>query len=184
MSDILFALWFFAPAGIANTMPVFASRIKALDRFNKPLDTNKIYRGKRLLGANKTYRGLIVAVLSGIAVAGIQIALYTNNSWVFSIVNRLDYSSLSILLLGALLGSGAIIGDAIKSFFKRQANVPAGKTWFPFDQIDYIIGGIFFSLSYVILDIKIYVLVLCLYFILHIAVVYLGWLLKLRSDPI
>lgn len=184
MSDILFALWFFAPAGIANSMPVFASRIRALDPLNKPLDNNKIYRGKRLFGAHKTYRGLLVAVLSGIAVAGIQIVLYANNSWVFSVVNRLNYSSLSILLLGALLGGGAIIGDAIKSFFKRQASVPAGKTWFPFDQIDYIVGGIFFSLSYVILNIKIYLLILCLYFILHIATVYLGWLLKLRSDPI
>lgn len=184
MNEILFALWFFAPAGIANSMPVFAARIRSLDRLGKPIDGGYTYNGKRLLGANKTYRGFLAALLSGTAVAGLQIAVYNNSSWVFSIVNRIDYSNSSVLLLGGLLGAGAIIGDAVKSFFKRQVGVPAGKSWFPFDQTDYVIGGIVFSLAYVVLDLKIYLLILFFYLILHIATVYVGWRLKFRDDPI
>jgi len=184
MNEILFALWFFAPAGIANSMPVFAARIKALDKLNKPLDGGKSYHGKRILGPNKTYRGFIAAITTGVAVAGLQILIFTNNSWVSSVVDRIDYSSVSILLLGGLLGSGAIIGDAVKSFFKRQKGVPSGKTWFPFDQADYIIGGILFSFGYVVLSIGTYLIILGFYLVLHLVTVYIGWLLKLRTDPI
>jgi CDP-2,3-bis-(O-geranylgeranyl)-sn-glycerol synthase len=184
MQDILFALWFFAPAGIANSVPVFAAHIKSLEKLAGPIDGGKSYRGKRILGANTTFRGLVSAVIAGIAIGGLQIVIYNNNQWVSAIVDRLDYSSLSILLLGGLLGTGAIIGDAIKSFFKRQVGVASGKSWFPFDQIDYVIGGIIFSMGYVILDVKTYLLILGFYLILHLATVYVGWLLKLRTDPI
>jgi CDP-2,3-bis-(O-geranylgeranyl)-sn-glycerol synthase len=184
MQDILFALWFFAPAGFANTIPVFAARIKVLDGLNKPLDGGKSYRGKRILGPNKTYRGFIAAIITGVAIGGLQILLYNNSSWIFSVVSRLDYSSLSVLALGGLLGSGAIIGDAVKSFFKRQKGVPSGKTWFPFDQIDYVFGGILFSLGYVVLDINVYLFILGSYLLLHLLTVYVGWRLHLRTDPI
>jgi len=184
MNDILFALWFFAPAGLANTVPVFAARIKSLDRLGKPLDGGKTYRGKRIFGANKTYRGLLAAIITGVFIAMIQMFVFSSNSWVAAIVDRIDYGSFSILLLGGLLGTGAIIGDALKSFFKRQIGVDSGKSWFPFDQIDYVIGGILFSLLYTVLDIEIYTYILLFYFVLHLLAVYGGWLLNIRKDPI
>ena len=48
-------------------------------------------------------------------------------------------------LLGALLGFGAMTGDAVKSFFKRQRGIPPGKSWFPFDQLDFVVGGLLFA---------------------------------------
>ena len=57
--DILFALWFFLPAGLANAAPVFASRIPKSEKLALPLDFGKSFRGKRIFGENKTFRGLL-----------------------------------------------------------------------------------------------------------------------------
>jgi len=40
---------------------------------------------------------------------------------------------------------GALIGDIIKSFFKRRIGKKRGQDWIPFDQIDFILGVLFFS---------------------------------------
>lgn len=36
-------------------------------------------------------------------------------------------------------------GDAVKSFFKRQRDMPPGSSWFPFDQLDFVIGALVFA---------------------------------------
>jgi len=43
------------------------------------------------------------------------------------------------------MGAGALVGDLIKSFFKRKLKIDEGNAWFPFDQIDWIIGAYVFS---------------------------------------
>ena len=62
-------------------------------------------------------------------------------SWADWLVQDLDYVGLPTLIVGPLFAIGALGGDALKSFFKRQVGIRPGGTWFPFDQIDYIIGG-------------------------------------------
>ncbi len=59
MNFILYALgllYFMLPAYVANMMPVFARKIPIL---GSPIDMGKRYRGFRLLGKKKTWRGLI-----------------------------------------------------------------------------------------------------------------------------
>ena len=86
--------------------------------------------------------------------------------------------------MGASLGFGALAGDAIKSFFKRQFSVASGQSWFPFDQIDYILGGILFSLPFVILNITDYLIITVVWFLIHPVATVVGWLLKLKDSPI
>ncbi len=40
-----------------------------------------------------------------------------------------------------MLGMGALAGDAVKSFFKRQIGAKPGNMWPPFDQIDFVVGA-------------------------------------------
>jgi CDP-2,3-bis-(O-geranylgeranyl)-sn-glycerol synthase len=40
---------------------------------------------------------------------------------------------------------GALLGDIIESFFKRRVGRKRGEDWIPFDQIDFILGVLFFS---------------------------------------
>jgi CDP-2,3-bis-(O-geranylgeranyl)-sn-glycerol synthase len=82
------------------------------------------------------------------------------------------------------MGFGALLGDAIESFFKRQARVKPGNTWFPFDQIDYIIGGLLFSLPVITLGVKYYFLILVVWLLLHLISSYIGYLLGLKTKPI
>jgi len=184
MQEVLFALWFFAPAGIANSSPVFANKIPMLHKLGMPIDGGKTFRGKRVFGDHKTVRGFIVGVFTGFLVAGIQMILYKNFSWVADISSTIDYSNPIVLLMGAVLGFGALAGDAIKSFFKRQFSVPSGASWFPFDQIDYIIGGLLVSFPFVSLTLSQYLTILVVWFLIHPLATFFGWILKLKDSPI
>jgi CDP-2,3-bis-(O-geranylgeranyl)-sn-glycerol synthase len=184
MNDLLFSLWFFAPAGCANMAPIFAAHMPYLKSLSAPLDGGKTFRGQPVFGPHKTWRGLIAAVIVGIAVVCLQRVLYTQYEFFRSISDSVNYAVINPVALGALLGAGAIIGDAVKSFFKRRAGVPSGHSWFPFDQTDYIIGGLLFSSLVVQLSPFHYLLICAVWVLLHLGVSYLGYLLKLKDAPI
>jgi CDP-2,3-bis-(O-geranylgeranyl)-sn-glycerol synthase len=184
MQEVLFALWFFAPAGIANSSPVFANKIPLLHKLGTPIDGGKTFRGKRIFGDHKTVRGFVVGVLMGFLVAGLQMFLYKNFSWVSDLSYTIDYSNPVVILMGTALGFGALAGDAIKSFFKRQFSVPSGASWFPFDQIDYIIGGLLASIAFVSLSLSQYLTILIVWFLIHPLATFFGWILKLKDSPI
>lgn len=177
-SQALAAFVFFLPAGIANMSPVFANKIPLLNRWKTPLDFGKYYKGKRIFGDNKTWRGLITGSLA----AGLF--SLTLSSLASGFIDVPVQFRLSWFLFGAWIGLGALIGDAIESFFKRQRGVPSGHSWFPWDQIDYVLGAILFSLVIVREPIVVYVLTLGIYFSLHVVVSYIGYLLGLKDKPI
>lgn len=184
MKELLFALWFFLPAGIANGSPVIAAKLPGLRHWEAPIDMHWTYRGKRLLGAHKTWRGLLVAMLMSTLTLWLQQVLVRHTSWAATLTNQVDYSVLPTLVLGPLFGLGALGGDAIESFFKRQRNVAPGKGWFPFDQTDYIIGGALVTAPFVHLNVRQYVELLLLWLLVHVVVTYLGYLVGLRDRPI
>lgn len=180
---LIFALWFFAPAGFANAAPVFANKIPVLNQWKTPIDFGKSYRGKRILGDNKTWRGFCFGVLIAALTLLLQKYLYANNTWLQETITVVNYSTITVWL-GVLLGAGALLGDAVESFFKRQASVPSGEAWFPFDQIDYIIGGILLSSLVVTLSPAYNAAILLVWFGLHLISSYIGFLLGLKDKPI
>ena len=180
---ILFALWFFLPAAFANASPVFAAIIPGLKKLDQPIDFGKTFRGKRLLGKNKTIRGVLIGTIVGALTGLVQFLLYSNLNWFDSIVRGIDYSDPIVIALGGSMGFGALFGDAVESFFKRQLSIQSGKSWFPFDQIDYVIGGIIFSLPFVVLSWREYLAIILVWTLLHPVVTFVGWLLKIRDDP-
>lgn len=184
MRQLLFALWFFLPAGLANAAPVFAARLPGLRHLNAPLDFGKSFRGKRILGKNKTWRGLLMGMLVATVVVWFQhwLAKYTPTASYIS--TEVNYYFTDILWLGPLMGFGALIGDAVESFFKRLIGAEPGSSWFPFDQIDYILGGLLASVIIVRLSISAYAWVLGTWFFVHIVIVYIGYRLGIRDKPI
>jgi len=113
-------LWFFLPAAIANITPVLAAYYKWFPSLNKPIDAHKEWGGMRILGNNKTWRGLILGTIAG------------------TIVGVLQGHG---LLLGFAISFGALTGDALKSLIKRRSGVNPGESLPVIDQIDYIIGA-------------------------------------------
>ena len=176
-SYIAAALWFFLPAGLANATPVLASKLPIIKHWRAPLDGGKSYRGRRLLGDNKTIRGLVFGV---VVAAGVAALLH-------AIGQAPHLRSLSLsqsLLAGALLGLGALIGDALESFFKRQRGVEPGSGWFPFDQLDYIAGGLLFSYPLVHPSWQVIAAVVVTWFGIHLLTVFVGYHLGVRDKPI
>lgn len=182
-NSILLALWFFLPAGLANATPVFAKRVSFLKKLDYPIDFYKTYKGIRIFGDHKTMRGLITGIIVAILTAGIQMAIYNNSPELRNALG-FDFSSINFFVYGFLAGFGALIGDAIKSFFKRRVNIKPGATWFPFDQIDYIIGGIVFLIPLIRLSFLDYLATFIVWFAMHLISTYIGFLLKLKDKPI
>jgi CDP-2,3-bis-(O-geranylgeranyl)-sn-glycerol synthase len=180
---IFFSIWFFAPAGFANLAAFLAGKIKALKKFNYPVDCYKKFHGRRVLGNHKTFRGFVAATLVGILVCSLEVWLYTSSFFVQHIV-LWDYSAINPVILGALLGFGALFGDSVKSFFKRQINIPPGESWFPFDQIDYVVGGVAFSLLYIRLPFTEYIVLFIVGFLVHPLITFIGYLFRLRKQPL
>ena len=87
------------------------------------------------------------------------------------------------ILFGLLSSAGALTGDALRSFFKRQRGMAPGKSWFPFDQIDYVLGGVVFTACYIQLTLWQYVLLFIVWFLLHPLATLIGYLLKLKDSP-
>lgn len=184
LHDIALAFWFLLPAAMANAAPVFGTTIPLVKRWNAPIDGGHTFRGERIFGSHKTWRGLISGIVAATLVLWLQQSLVENTTWAQYLAGPVNYASLPTLLLGPLFAIGALGGDAIESFFKRQRGIKSGGTWIPFDQIDYVIGAILISLPFVILSIPQYIWMLIVWFTMHLLFSYTGWLVGLKKQPI
>lgn len=129
-------LYFFVPAYLANMAPVLVG--KRLTVLAVPLDFGASLGGKRIFGDHKTWRGLIVGVAAGTVTFLAQRALY--DAEVARSLALFDYGTLPVSL-GSWLGLGALLGDAVKSFFKRRVGIPPGQPWIGPDEIDFYLGA-------------------------------------------
>lgn len=182
--DILFAIWFLLPAAAANAVPIFAAAIPMLKKYDAPIDGGKTFLGHPILGPHKTWRGIIAGIIIAAFVLWIQQLLAGHFGWASFITGDVNYAALPVLILGPLFAIGALGGDAIESFFKRQRNIKSGGSWIPFDQLDYIIGSVLISLFFVILSPMQYVWIFIVWFLMHILASYIGYKLGLKKDPI
>ena len=170
-------VWFFLPAAFANMSP---NVFKFIPFLNYPVDFNIQLQKRPLLGKNKTYRGFFFGTLMAILIILIQKALYPYMSN-FSLIN---YNQINIYLLGFLLGFGALLGDSLKSFFKRRLNIKPGKSWIPFDQIDWIIGAILLTSLYISFSFKEILISIILLGLFHPLVNMLSYSLGIQKNKI
>ncbi len=145
MVDIIAqALFFFLPAYIANMCPVVFAKAGVMQRFKKPVDAGRMYKGQRLFGDHKTYYGFLVGVVGAVVTGLLQALFYDfipGAHWLF----LLPYSFSFGALLGFLLGLGGLTGDLLKSFLKRRLRLKDGAPFFPLDQLDFVFGGLLFG---------------------------------------
>lgn len=137
---ILTCFYVIIPAAIANMMPVF---VRSINFLNTPIDFNKKwFDNKPIFGNHKTYRGFFFGILAAIIITYIQSLLY--NYSFFRQISFFNYNETSFIIIGFLIGFGVLFGDLVKSFFKRRVNVKPGDKFFPWDQLDLVIGAIVF----------------------------------------
>lgn len=162
---ILEGLYFALPVYMANMAPVFFVKVNFLN-----------YQiSRKYFGEHKTYRGFFFGIIFAMITAFLQYLLYPY----FKNISILNYDN--FLLIGFLMGFGALFGDLIRSFFKRRIGIkPSGK-WIPFDQLDFIAGGLLFISIYYFPGFKIIVFLLIITPFLHIIVTHIGYYLGVRK---
>jgi CDP-2,3-bis-(O-geranylgeranyl)-sn-glycerol synthase len=144
---VLQALFLFLPAYLGNMMAVIFPKLGLFKSLDFPVDMGRKLRGEYLFGEHKTWRGVVAGIIGGIVAALLQYLLYTffvQSRWIFLFPLDLPAS----LWWGFLLGLGALLGDLIKSFFKRRLHIKSGGIFFPFDQLDFIFGALLLGLLY------------------------------------
>jgi len=151
MKFIFSCLWYLLPAALGNHVASCGNRLwlpqmirSGLAKLATPIDRGATWRGKEVFGKNKTWRGFLIGAVTGVAVAGIQAALFYNTDF-FKRNTLVDYREVNFVLFGFLMGSGALCGDLVKSFIKRRLDKPSGRPWFPWDQLDWIMGAMLLS---------------------------------------
>lgn len=176
---ILAVLFIFLPAYLGNSMPIFVGSLLK-SRFDTPVDFGKKIYGRRITGDHKTWRGIFAGVFGGVLGYYVQKLLYVHNSY-FQDISLLDFNAVSVWF-GVALGFGAIMGDLVKSIFKRQLGISPGKDWFLFDQLDYVIGGLIGLSFFMSIGLELLLWIVGVSFVLHIVSCYLGKGLKKKAN--
>src|SRR5688500_15406273 len=120
--------------------PVLAAKV--MPGWNTPIDGGRLAKdGKPLLGRGKTWRGLVGGAFTG-GLTALGVAA-TAPHW--DLVSGWDYGAghpAAIFAFGALVGFMALVGDAVKSYFKRRRGKESGAAWVPFVQLDFVVFGL------------------------------------------
>jgi hypothetical protein len=115
----VFLLLAFVLSGTAQTA-WFASA--ASRRFSQPLDAGVRLRGRRLFGANKTLRGLVVMV-PATALSFATLALVAGEP---AVRGLWPLSTAAYAVAGLIAGAGFMLGELPNSFIKRQLDIAPG----------------------------------------------------------
>ena len=174
---IITAFYFALPAYFANMAPVFLAKLGWLKFLDRPIDGGLKLAGSELFGRHKTWRGLFAGIIFGIAVAGCQRLLF--GLPYFAGISLWDYSRW--LEFGLLAGLGALLGDLIKSFFKRRVGIKSGGVWPIFDQLDFIAGFFLFASLIYFPGWNIVAIVAIMTLLLHPLTNIIGYLLGLKK---
>ena len=128
---MLTGLWLFLPAMLPNSAAVVFGG-------GTPVDFGKSWKGKRILGDGKTWRGFfgggISGVILGLILMGISYIFDKDMLWGY-----LDmWTGLAVIIC---LSFGSLLGDMMGSFIKRRLGVERGKKMPILDQYDFLIGA-------------------------------------------
>jgi CDP-2,3-bis-(O-geranylgeranyl)-sn-glycerol synthase len=118
----LFLMATFVLSGIAQ-VTWLASPVS--HAFAVPIDRGRTFRGRRLLGDNKTLRGFLVMVpASACAFVLVSQIAMGGNPEAFGLWRL---TGLQYALLGAWAGLGFMLGELPNSFVKRQLDIEPGR---------------------------------------------------------
>lgn len=141
--SILHALWIFLPAYVANMSPVLVAKV--IPGWKAPIDGGRVAKdGQRVLGPGKTWRGLVGGTILG----GVTAIAVSRGAAAWGLMEGWDYgrddgsAAWAVFLFGAFVGFMALVGDAVKSYFKRRTGRDRGRPWVPFDQLDFVVFGL------------------------------------------
>ena len=181
-ATVVLAIWLMLPAYISNSMAVVFGG-------GAPMDLGmKLPDGKRVLGEGKTMRGLVGGTACGIAAGLLQIYVVPTFGIQY-LPTIIQYVPTITAII--TLSFGALLGDIVKSFFKRRIGLVRGAELPLIDQLDFVAGAwiltyifdtVWFT-RYFISNPWIILTVLVLTPILHRLTNIFGYNIKLKKEP-
>jgi len=103
----------------------------------KPMDFSRSWKGKRILGDGKTWRGFFGGAFIGLGWGAVEIILAGAYPW--EVWALPEYSvTLSVVLA---LSFGSLLGDLGGAFIKRRLGLARGAKAPILDQYDFVIGA-------------------------------------------
>lgn len=135
------ALYLFSPLLVASGLSAVVLRFDLWPRLKRPIDGGLVFRGQRLFGDSKTWRGVAVAIVCCIATVGLQKHLLLGRPDSLAL---LDYQDVNPFTFGSAMGAAAMLGELPNSFVKRRLGIAPGKTtrgplailFYVWDQVD------------------------------------------------
>jgi CDP-2,3-bis-(O-geranylgeranyl)-sn-glycerol synthase len=121
------AVWAMLPAYVPNNAAVLAGG-------GPPVDGGRTWRGRRLLGDGKTWRGTVAGVASGVVLA---VALDAVRDPVAEAVGVALPGFPPAVALA--LPAGAMLGDLLASLLKRRLDRQRGAPVPGLDQLDFVV---------------------------------------------
>ena len=135
-----------------------------------PVDFGKSDKnGVRWIGDGVTWKGFIAGTIIGTITGAIQGVLgpYIIKEFGQYIITPIITNVPEGMLIGFLLGFGALLGDAIGSFLKRRLGIGRGKPAPILDQLDFIIVAIILVSFVVELNLMFIIIALVLTLAIH-----------------
>jgi CDP-2,3-bis-(O-geranylgeranyl)-sn-glycerol synthase len=166
INPVTLILLYAIPLYVANSIPVVIHG-------KTPLDLNIKLGGKPLFGKGKTIIGTLAGITSGTLIAAILALLSTH------ILNLIP----NYIELAFYLSLGAILGDLVKSFFKRRFGIKSGEKWDLADQLDFILGGLLLACITRIPEYWVVIVLLIATFFIHRFTNWLAYIWKLKKVP-
>src|SRR5262249_45480239 len=110
----------------------------------QPIDGGATFRGRRLFGDNKTWRGVACTVVGCMIALTIQKYMVREKAGAISVI---DYNRANVFWLGTALACGAAFGELPNSFVKRQLGIDPGMKgrgvfgplYYVWDQVDILL---------------------------------------------
>ena len=149
-----------------------------------PVDFGKCDKnGDRWIGDGVTWRGLIAGTLIGTLTGAVQ--GYFGPTIIEScgqyITTPIITGNPDGIIIGFLLGFGALVGDALGSFLKRRLGIGRGKPAPILDQLDFIVVALIFVSLAVRLNLLTVIIAIGLTLIIHLIANTAAYLLGIKD---
>jgi CDP-archaeol synthase len=136
---------FILPVVAAGLTHVFVLKTDLLHSLAIPLDGGANWRGRRLLGDNKTLRGILLMPLMTACFTSLQAA--TGQRRLAPVLDPSREFAIRPWIGGSLVGLGYCLAELPNSFVKRRLDIPAGArsarcalVQYVVDQLDSVVG--------------------------------------------
>lgn len=137
------ALWLVAPVLIVGLAHVAVIVLDIAPALARPIDAGRRWRGRELIGRNKTWRGFVVMPLGAALTVGLQDAI-ARRAPRLGRLGRIRADAPPAPIVGAVCGLAYVVAELPNSFVKRRLGIAPGErtsaAQYAIDQFDSVIG--------------------------------------------